>query len=204
MGSIGTMTASEPPVPPEVDFHRPAWWRPPDGVVPGVVPVELVLARTPERALGLTGIRAYPNGFGFSLHLRFRHAILGEQRGFGVFGMFGDGVDPAGELADYYLRFGVGFADGRKATNLEQDPNFEDHPAPPKTPSLRVTGREGYDILAHDVDLWVAGLPPPGPLAFVCEWPARGIPESRVEIEASLVLEAAARSVPIWPDEAAP
>jgi hypothetical protein len=27
-------------------------------------------------------------------------------------------LDPAGELADYYLRVGVGFADGRKATNL--------------------------------------------------------------------------------------
>jgi hypothetical protein len=33
--------------------------------------------------------------------------------------MFGDEVDPAGGFADYYLRFGVGFADGRKATNLE-------------------------------------------------------------------------------------
>jgi hypothetical protein len=33
--------------------------------------------------------------------------------------LFGNGVDPAGELADYYLRFGVGFADGGKATNLE-------------------------------------------------------------------------------------
>jgi hypothetical protein len=33
--------------------------------------------------------------------------------------LFGNGVDPAGEFADYYLRSGVGFADGGKATNLE-------------------------------------------------------------------------------------
>jgi hypothetical protein len=51
------------------------------------------------------------------------------------------------------------------------------------------------------VDVWVWGLPPPGPLAFVCEWPARGIPETRVEIDAGLVLEAAGRAVAIWPDQ---
>jgi hypothetical protein len=43
-----------------------------------------------------------------------------------------------------------------------------------------------------------------GPLAFVCEWPARDIPESRVEIDAGLVLEAAARAVPIWPGQGSP
>jgi hypothetical protein len=48
--------------------------------------------------------------------------------------------------------------------------------------------------------VWIYGLPPPGPLAFVCAWPARGIPESRVEIDAGLVLEAAALSAPIWPE----
>jgi hypothetical protein len=42
--------------------------------------------------------------------------------------LFGNGVDPAGELADYYLRFGVGFADGRKATDLEYGHDFEDGP----------------------------------------------------------------------------
>ena len=45
------------------------------------------------------------------------------------------------------------------------------------------------------------GPTPPGPLAFVCEWPARGIPETRAEIDAGLVLAAAARAVPIWPDQ---
>ena len=49
--------------------------------------------------------------------------------------------------------------------------------------------------------MWVYGLPPPGPLAFVVEWPARGIPETRVEFDAGLVLAAAARAVRIWPDQ---
>jgi hypothetical protein len=45
--------------------------------------------------------------------------------------------------------------------------------------------------------LW--GLPPPGPLAFVCTWPAGQFPTSGVEIDASLVLEAAGRAAAVWP-----
>ena len=199
------MSGSEPPelpeeLEPEVEYRRPAWVEPPADLVPGVVPVELILARTPQRAIGLTGIRAYPTGFVCTLHLRLREVIPGEQSNFGAFNMFGDSVDPAGEFADYYLRVGVGFADGRKATNLEQRHGFDEGPAP-DPPTLRLVRWEGYDLLAWEVDVWVYGLPPPGPLAFVVEWPARGIPQTRAEIDASLVLEAAARAIPIWPDQ---
>jgi hypothetical protein len=89
------MSASEPPElpqePSEVVYRRQAWVEPPVDVVPGIVPVELILARTPQRAIGLTGIRAYPTGFGCTLHLRLRKDIPGEQSNFGVFNMFGDG-----------------------------------------------------------------------------------------------------------------
>jgi hypothetical protein len=96
------MTTSEPPeLPePEVEYLRTAWVEPPADVVPGIAPVELILARTPERAIGLTAIRAYPVGFGCTLHLRLREVIPGQQSNFGAFNMFGDGVDPAGEFAD--------------------------------------------------------------------------------------------------------
>ena len=40
----------------------------------------------------------------------------------------------------------------------------------------------------------------PGPLAFVCEWPAPNIPETRAEMEAGLVLGAGC-VVAIWPDD---
>jgi hypothetical protein len=197
------VSASQPPeLPePEVEYRRPAWIEPPADVVPGIVPVELILARTPQRAIGLTGIRAYPTGFACTLHLRLRQIIPGEQSFFGIFGMFDMlELDPAGELADYYLRVGVGFADGRKATNLQRHRDLESG-APPDPPALRLFRWEGYDLLAQEVDLWVWGLPPPGPLAFVCEWPARRIPETRVEIDAGLVLEAAGQAVAIWPDQ---
>jgi hypothetical protein len=34
----------------------------------------------------------------------------------------------------------------------------------------------------------------------LCEWPARQIAASRVEIDARLMLDAAARAVPRWPE----
>ena len=44
-------------------------------------------------------------------------------------------------------------------------------------------------------------LPPPGPVSFVCELPARGIPESRVEVDAQLILDAAGRAIRLWPED---
>jgi hypothetical protein len=40
-----------------------------------------------------------------------------------------------------------------------------------------------------------------GPLIFVCQWPALRIEESRVEFDAGQILDAAARSRQLWPDQ---
>ena len=41
----------------------------------------------------------------------------------------------------------------------------------------------------------------PGPLEFVCEWPALGLPETRAGLDAKLTLDAAGRSIRLWPDD---
>jgi hypothetical protein len=41
-------------------------------VVPGMAPVAAVLARTEQTVVAVTGMRAYPAGFGFTLQLRLR------------------------------------------------------------------------------------------------------------------------------------
>jgi hypothetical protein len=61
--------------------------------------------------------------------------------------------------------------------------------------------RGGVGGSAWDMEHWVWPPPPPGPLAFVCEWPARAIAESRAEINAGSILEAAGRTVTLWPDD---
>jgi hypothetical protein len=40
----------------------PAWLGPPHNVLPGIAPVELVVARTEETVVAIVGIDAYPEG----------------------------------------------------------------------------------------------------------------------------------------------
>jgi hypothetical protein len=42
--------------------------------------------------------------------------------------------------------------------------------------------------------------PPEGPLAFVCEWPIAAIPETTTEIDSTLLSDAAADAIVLWPE----
>jgi hypothetical protein len=48
---------------------------------------------------------------------------------------------------------------------------------------------------------WMWPLPPISPLSFVCEWPAAGIPLTRVEIDSQPLRDAAGRSRERFPSE---
>ena len=41
-------------------------------------------------------------------------------------------------------------------------------------------------------------------MAFVCEWPGRGVGLSRVEVDGELIREAAGRAVTLWPERPGP
>ena len=114
---------------------------------------------------------------------------------------------PGGQLSEEFLRFGVEFADGRKATNVGMR-------LPPEGAStLLVSAKSSGDKPASRVlwqrggggngtrysqTFWLWPLPPQGPLAFVCEWPAEEVEVSRAEIDATPILEAAARALIFW------
>src|SRR4029453_7941109 len=190
------MSFFQPPAPPEgpwfqpVAVSPPTWDSPPGNVLPGVVPLVVVVARTDRTVVAVSGLRAYPTGFGFTLHLRLRDRSPREDQQFAS--MFAYGLREAAPLPDELLRFGVQLADGRKATNL-------DNPAPrlgagggePDPPVLVEIGARGFGRSRWDAEQWVWPLPPPGPFAFVCEWPGRGIALSRAEIHAGVILQAA-------------
>jgi hypothetical protein len=50
--------------------------------LPGMAPVAVILARTEETVVAVTGIRAYPTRFGFTLNLRLRNLDPRQRLGF--------------------------------------------------------------------------------------------------------------------------
>jgi hypothetical protein len=159
------------------------------GDLPGIVPVELLLGRTDTDAVLVTDLRAYPTGVEFVLTVRLRPDQPDPRR-----------YDPhrPHHLAYHDLGLEPRFADGHTPSN---DPRrwprtFETRQ--PDPPFLYYHGGGGSERgwwSRH----WLWGLPPPGPLAFVCTWPTGQLQASGVEMDARLVLEAAARAVPVWP-----
>jgi hypothetical protein len=52
---------------------------------------------------------------------------------------------------------------------------------------------------SFDQGYWVTPLPPPGPLTFVCAWPAVGITETRTTLDAAPIAQAATLAQVLWP-----
>ena len=148
------------------------WRRQRMEVLPGVAPVALLLARTDDTVVGLTDVRGYPNGFVFLLRLRWALVADRYEQLPWPFPDWGSPDPLDGDLfPEELLRFGVQFADGRRVTNMDRYP-------------------------------FVPSLPtPPGPLAFVCAWPGRGIPTSRVEVDGAAIREAANAAITLWSND---
>lgn len=189
----------KPVAPKPQRFRVPPWCEAPRGTLPGVVALERLLARTDDVAVCVTRLAAYPTGFEFDLvtmtaedrydldSLQFHHHS-GLHRG------ATEAIPP--EL----LRFGVQFADGSKATNIG---DFHSDSRPPVGPVMTVGGGGGGGGSWRQTH-WVWPLPPLGPVVLVCEWPALEIPLTRSQLDAQMILDAAARAQVIFSDEHLP
>jgi hypothetical protein len=165
-----------------------------------------VVARTDECVVAVTDATAYPTGFEFKLVVRSRR---GPDAEFDPFEM-----DPLqfhhplmwrrmksaferGELPPELFRFGIAFADGSKATTLGGHPLGHDPREKPTRPVLRPRGGGGGGG-DWNQEYWMWPLPPEGRLAFVCEWPAKGIELTRREIDAGVIRAAAEQAEVLW------
>jgi hypothetical protein len=174
---------------------------PPDGIFPGIVGMEAVVARNARAAVFLGSLAVYPDGV--ELDVRVLTAddsltpmlspIMLRHRRFA-------GTPEA--AAEEIFRFGVEFSDSRKAINGGQlKTNVADRSSrggEPEGPVLLGRGGRGGGSEWRRA-FWLWPLPPAGPLSFVCEWPAAGIPVSRVEIDGQVVVDAAARATVVFP-----
>jgi hypothetical protein len=182
----------------------PPWFAPPQGTLPGVVGLELVVACTEKVAVCVGRLAAYPTGF--ELELVTMTSPDSEGLDPGLFGpratRRGPGRGDQG-IPEGMLRFGVQFADGSKATNTAiatGPPDFESEPA---GPVLRTHGGGGGGGNWRQT-MWVWPLPSGGPLTFVVEWPAAAIPLTRHEVDAQLILDAAKRAQVVFAEDDLP
>jgi hypothetical protein len=192
-----------PPPPPEERIrHRPpAWSGPPHGTLPGVVPLELVLARSEVAAVYISRLSAYPTGVEFDLVTIAAPDEDDEALDPMLFGPHGHHMRRRAAstgIPDEMLRFGVEFADGRRATNTGGG-GFSPPDTEPAGPVLHPGGGGGGGGRWHQV-MFLWPLPPQGRLALVCEWPAAGIPLTRTDIDAGAIHEAAQRAQVIFED----
>lgn len=170
--------------------QAPAWFSPPPNVVPVVVPLGLVLTRTDDAVIAVPAVQAYPAGLSLMLvaRVRQRPGDRGPQRLMTY--------DPT---SHQFIRLGVQFSDGRKATNLHR-PRPPRAGEPPAGPLLTPRGSSETHG-AWDTTYWLWPLPPPGRLLIVAEWPALHLSETRAEVDADPILEAAALAVTLWPED---
>ncbi len=173
-------------------------------MIPGVVPLELVLGQSETAVVFLTGIRAFPTGLGMSLGVRVRGPVAGRDLSNQIFDndYRPRDVDPGERAAR--LKWGFELADGRRVTNMDTSPYTEqpDHPHDPKwEPDHPVLhgGGGGGGVRSVDRDYWLWPLPPPGRLRVVCQWTASNIDLTVQDIDAGPFLDAARRGQLLWP-----
>lgn len=185
-----------PPDPPEPILRpRPAWEQP-DEVMPGSVTTELLLIRTEQAAVAIGGVRAYPNGFEFTVHTRLRKEDDTWPRPGGPLERHGR---PGTPQADEALRLGIMYADGRRAATTSGHwwPDHRDEPGR----LMLQQGGGGGSARRWDGNFWVHPLPPDGPVTFVASWLKYGAAETRADLDGAAIRAAARRAVFLWPQE---
>jgi hypothetical protein len=166
----------------------------PDEVIPGSLPGEVMLVRTGQVAITIGSVLAYPNGFGFTAHVRRRGGDEDQPGNPDPFNRHGQ----RGQQ-DNALRLGILYADGRRGATIGGHwwPHKQDDP---ERLVVQPGGGGGNDR-RWDGDFWVHPLPPDGPVTFVASWPEYGVPETRAQLDGSAIRTAAERAVILWPEQ---
>jgi hypothetical protein len=191
----------EEPAQPEIP-ETPAWMAPPRLRFSGMMPMNQVLAEGARGAVVLTLIRAFDVGCALEISSLLASPGTYSERMALMQGVFGyHHAQSGGELPASLLRFGVEYPDGRTATTLTTHPSTLTEGPAPQPPTLAQSagmGREGGESEWMDItqQLWLWTLPPAETFNLLLEWPAAGIPETRIPLDGAAINEAAGESRP--------
>ena len=165
-----------------------------DGMIPGWSSARLLLIRTGAVAVAVGGVRGYPNGFEFTVHVRLRQQefVWGK-------GPFDSLADPrTAQAPEQALRLGILYANGRRA----RTPSYRPFPVIDEADGghlilLPISG--GGTERQWDGDFWVHPLPPDGSVTFVVSWLLYEVAETHAELDSSAIYAAAQRADILWP-----
>lgn len=171
---------------PEEQQAVPGRIEPPEGwALPTLLPWVRVLGQSDSARIALVGLRCWPEGVSLDVHVlrRFAPPVPRADLGFPP------------ERDDWPFRFGLRFADGRRAVA----PGRFSTPARPGEVSLSPRGGHGGRFhRRYDFYLWP--LPPAGRLILVAEWTSEKIRETYTELDAGEIRSGSARAKVVWSD----
>jgi hypothetical protein len=139
-------------------------------------------------AVAVGSVRAYPNGFEFTVHIRLR---LEDEAGWpGHSDPFDRHRARRGAgWNDDQLRLGILYADGRRAATTS--PRYRSPDDDDDGHLVLQQGGGGGSGRSQDWDFWVHPLPPDGPVTLVASWAKHNIAESRGELDGAAIRAAA-------------
>lgn len=192
---------ADPPADPEPIPERPERrpsFEPSEDELPVPFALAEVLARGEDVVLVLTGARVFSDGVEFLVERYLRRGEQDERTWQARHQQFAEHWS-RGALEPDRLRWGLGLGDGERV--FAEDRFGMPAEAEEGGYTLRLNGGGGgggsRSYTSHH-QLWLHPLPPEGPLEFVVQWPAFGIPESRVLLDGGRLRALAAEVRPLW------
>jgi hypothetical protein len=184
VGFFDDLPAPPRPSDPRRVEYQP-WHGPPPGWIGGYVPWRLLFGEDSDSFSFITEFEAFPTGVRFSIVSRYRPG--------------GPDADPRSRMREIRgadgPRFGVGFADGRKALSSAW---FSGAGIDEPTGPVLVPQGGGGGGQESRMGFWLWPLPPPGPVTFVSAWPARTAEERSVVADGSELVAAATQARQLW------
>jgi hypothetical protein len=186
---------------PELDPPRPwrpspPWFQAPEHELGIDVPFRSTVVHDADVWLGVVGITAYSDGF--SVRIRFL------RREGSIADVFQDAMSVRvrdSRVTDRFLRLGIEFADGRRATNLDEFAPDDGEDESDPVIAFRAHNQGSHGLRGSGIDAWIWPLPPSGPLTLAAEWPSVGLALTRVELPNDEIRAMAGRSAPLWDDD---
>jgi hypothetical protein len=203
------LPAGEEPAPRRLPERSP-WSGPPPLETGAVLAVERIVARSANVVVRVPVIRAFRPGCMLDVEVVSRQGTLSNDDWWDLHRSVHRGlvISPgSNQLPDKLLRLGVRYADGTKATTIEQHRRQTTASAdPPAGPLLSwspgSSGMHGRELGFSGFGLWLWPLPPAETFEFAVEWPFGGIELTIAQLDGAAIVAAAGRSGHYWPDTA--